>query len=119
MRSMPSSPSPGNSGGSVGGGVRPLSWWPVDTGVTALGGGSTVPDEVIMFQNRRAYREFALSATTNGRILRLTRNSANVRLVDTCRRHSGLLGSVDPAYRRIPALRARYGEQLVGDSGAA
>ena len=101
--------------------MRPPPWRPADTAVTALGGSSTVPVPVgvIMFQNRRAYREFAFSATTDDRMLRFTRNNRNVRLRDTCRQPSGILGGVDPANRRIPALRAEYGGQLAGDSGAA
>jgi len=47
MRSMPSSPSPGRSGGSDGGGVRPPPLRPAETVVTALGESATVPVEVI------------------------------------------------------------------------
>ena len=103
---MPSSPSPGGSGGSAGGGVRLPPPRPVATAVADLSGSSTAPVEVIMSQGRSAYREFVFSATSDRRILRFPRNNTNARLMDTFRRPSGLLGGVDLANRRIPALRA-------------
>jgi hypothetical protein len=108
MRSMPSSPSPENSGGSVGGGVPPPPPRPAETVVlTALRESVTVPIEVICVPKRSGYREFAFSATTDGNTLRFTRNNSSVRFMDPSRRPSGILGGVDPANRRIPALRAR------------
>jgi hypothetical protein len=65
-----------------------------------------------MSQNRSAYREFAFSATTDGRTLRFTRNNSSVRFMDTSRRPSGILGGVDPANLRIPAKEIAHSDLM-------